>query len=103
MIFQLSIEYVFNITEGYWTLIAAEVDWSKITGNSTLYLVEYSPAAPLEFSYKCSRTLTFRNGSIYLELANIQVNFTFDFSESRKKFNYGQFDKFKKKKMTYLS
>lgn len=79
MIFQLTIEYVFNISEGYWTLIAADVDWSKITGNSTLYLVDDRPAAPLTFSYKCSRPLTFRNGSIYLELANIQVNFTFDF------------------------
>lgn len=74
IIFQLTIVYVFNISGGYWTLIAADVDWPKrITSNNTLYLLDDQPSAPLTFSYQCSRPLIFQNGSISLELANIQV------------------------------
>ncbi|XP_055314885.1 uncharacterized protein LOC129575377 [Sitodiplosis mosellana] len=70
---KLTIEYVFNISVGYWTLIGADIDWLKITSNNTLNLVDDRPSAPLTFSYQCSRPLFFRNGNIYLKLANIQV------------------------------
>lgn len=63
---------MFNVTSdggqfSYWTLIAAEID------NKTLSLGDDQPAAPIEFSYKCSRKLKFGNSDYYLEFSNIQV------------------------------
>lgn len=70
--FQLSVEYIFNIgANGYWTLQGAEV------GNDTrLEVVGEKPSAPIGFSYKCSKPLVFRNGSVTLRLNNIQVSWT---------------------------
>lgn len=71
---QLTIEYVFNVTGGYWTLIGADIDWEKSGGsNKTLYLNGDRPAAPTTFSYKCNNPLIFGTNNYYLELANIQV------------------------------
>lgn len=71
-LFQLSVEYIFNIgSNGYWTLQGAEV------GNDTrLEVVGEKPSAPNGFSYKCSKPLIFRNGSVTLRLNNIQVSWT---------------------------
>lgn len=75
---QLTIEYVFNVTGDYWTLIGADIDWEKSgSSNTTLYLNGDPPAAPVTFSYKCSRPLIFGTNNYYLELANIQVCFGF--------------------------
>lgn len=70
--FQLSVEYIFNIgTNRYWTLQGAEV------GNDTrLEVVGEKPSAPIGFSYKCSKPLLFRNGTVTLRLNNIQVRDT---------------------------
>lgn len=71
---QLTIEYVFNVSEGYWTLIAADIDWAKSgSSNKTLFLSGDRPTAPTTFSYKCSRPLVFGTNNYYLELPNIQV------------------------------
>lgn len=68
--FQLTLEYIFNITNGYWTLYAVEIN-----GNNTLFVTGAFPSAPLGFSYKCSKSLIFESGGVTLELPNIQVNF----------------------------
>lgn len=72
-IFQPSFEYVFNISSGYWTLLAVDV-LGALNGSMTLDVIGTRPSAPLGFSYKCSRPLIFRNGPVLLELANIQVS-----------------------------
>lgn len=72
--FQLTIEYVFNVSPDYWSLIGADIDWEKsANGNVTLYLNDDRPEAPADFSYKCERNLVFGNKNYSLYFSNIQV------------------------------
>lgn len=77
-LFQSNIGYIFNKTGGYWALVAVDIDFPNI-GNHTLLVVGDPPSAPVDFSYKCSRSLRFQNGyqngSVFVELSNIQVFF----------------------------
>lgn len=69
---KLTLRFRFPITpSGYWSLNSVEVEENGVTTN--LSVVGANPTAPLGFSYKCSSSLVFQNGTTNLKLENIQV------------------------------
>ena len=71
--FQLTLRFKFPQANGYWSLAEVEVQEPSLR-QYTLPVVGVEPSAPIGFSYKCSKTLVFRNGTTVLTLKNVQVS-----------------------------